>query len=237
MRKIYSVFVLLGIVLFSCGPSSEDYFKQAQAKLNNGAFKEANSLLDEAIKIDSSEPKYYLAKGASLFSLHEYNKALGCFDKALALDSTNYKPFFNIGNIHRVNNNPKAAFDAYTKAIQLNSEVSDIYLNRALSAVDLGENKQAIIDFNQAQVLNPKDLRVLYYKGKTQMALMQFKEAINSFDAYLNLDKTNPEVYYFLAGCKTALSGNADDEVCSLLKTAAEMGYPLAADDFSEHCQ
>ena len=89
------------------------------------------------------------------------------------------------------------AIKHYSKAISLNSDLSDAYNNRGLAYKSLGEYARAIEDYNVAERLHP-DAKLYHNRGCAYSAMGEYKQAIKDFDKSLalNIDRKDKPATY-----------------------------------------
>ncbi|OHX67902.1 tetratricopeptide repeat protein [Flammeovirga pacifica] len=242
-KHLIFLFALITSVM-SCSPSSEELTNQGKLKLSKSKFKEAISLFDAAIKEDNLNADAYNAQGAAYMSLEEYSKAQKSFSMAINIYEESEKDFpnayqfyYNRGNANRFQRDHKSAILDYTKAIQLDGSISDIYLNRGLENAEVNGISLALEDFDKAiELSNEQDKRIFLHKARVLIASKQFDKALNTIEIAINLDKRYGEAYYYKALALSGKTGEADDTVCDLLASAEAFGYSLAAAEIQKHC-
>ena len=87
----------------------------------------------------------------------------------------------------------EAAYENYTKAIELDHKMVDAYFNRAQAlladqSADNEKLKSAISDFDKAIELDPKFIDALYYKAVVQKKLEDYKGAVETLDKVLAIE-------------------------------------------------
>ena len=147
-------------------------------------YEEAIINFDKAIELRNFNPKKaYNEKGVTLFEIHEYDKAISCFDKCIEIDPTDSDYYANkaatLLNIEQYDN----ALEVINKAIELNSNDSSIhnikgilyvikfsliiiifYKNLGIILLNLKNHDEALCSFSRSIGLNPKDAK--YHKSK-----------------------------------------------------------------------
>lgn len=142
---------------------TDPYFIQNLINLyiKGGKMKEAINYLDNAIKLEPTNPTYYNVKGVILEEQKDEEGALASFNQALAYDSENAETNSNIGRVY------------YNRAVAKDDEVSAIRDNRAYEAGKVTVNemfKKALPYFEKAHKINGEErsyivvLRSIYYK-------------------------------------------------------------------------
>ena len=92
--------------------------------------------------------------------------------------------FKNIGNEFFKNGKYQDAYDAYTKAIDLNiggSKQCIYFSNRAFTSLKLENYGIAITDANASIEIDPKYIKAYYRRGSAFFALNHLKDAIKDF--------------------------------------------------------
>ncbi|MCX6159083.1 MAG: tetratricopeptide repeat protein [Ignavibacteriae bacterium] len=102
--------------------------------------------------------------------------------------------------------NYKAAYDLFTKAIEMESNNAKAYYNRGLADYYIinGENSiypygyygNPISDFSKAIELNPKYAKAYYNRGIAYKYMKEYLKAIDNLTNYLNLEKDDKEGYF-----------------------------------------
>ncbi len=147
-------------------------------------YEEAIINFDKAIELRNLNPKKaYNEKGVTLFEIHEYDKAICCFDKCIEIDPKDSDYYANkaatLLNIEQYDN----ALEVINKAIELNSNDSSthnirgrlnnkifinytIYVlkNLGIILLNLKNYDDALCSFSRSTDLNPKDAK--YHKSK-----------------------------------------------------------------------
>ncbi|MBI4823391.1 MAG: tetratricopeptide repeat protein [Nitrospirae bacterium] len=91
------------------------------------------------------------------------------------LSATDY---FDKGYALAESGNYKEAISAYSKAIELNPELTDAYNNRGIAYKNLGDYQRAINEYNKAIELNPEFAEAYYNRGPAYNRLGDYQRAI-----------------------------------------------------------
>lgn len=244
-KQINLLIILFALFLSGCGVSSEELTNQGKQKLSKNQFKEAISLFDAAIKEDANNMDAYNARGYAHMALEEYSKANDDFTLAIELYKQTeedvpdaYKFFYNRGNVRRFLKDNQGAVNDYSQAIQLDSTIYDIYLNRALVNVEVVGLSSALKDFDKAvELSNGTDKRVFLHKARVLMLTESFDDAIQNLDNAIKLDQQYGEAYYYKALALSGVKGKADDQVCKMLSMSEALGFSQATAALQKYCE
>ncbi|AEM20745.1 TPR domain-containing protein [Brachyspira intermedia PWS/A] len=97
------------------------------------------------------------------------------------------------------------AIEDFNRAIKLDPNNSDAYLNRGISKSDLGNDKEAIEDFNRAIELEPDNSDAYLNRGISKSDLGNDKEAIEDYNKSIELNPYNEEGYIYRGLSKSNL--------------------------------
>ncbi|XP_047331501.1 serine/threonine-protein phosphatase 5-like isoform X2 [Impatiens glandulifera] len=97
------------------------------------------------------------------------------------------------------------AIDLYTKAIDLNSENSVYWANRAFAHTKLEEYGSAIQDASKAIEIDPKYTKGYYRRGAAYLALGKFKDALRDFQQVNKICPNDPDTTKKLKECEKAV--------------------------------
>ena len=129
-----SIFTLL---LFSCGKSSNQLNKEAEAFEAKGEFHNSIPLLEEAIKKDPNNKHALINLGVDYSLIGEYQKAIETYDQLIKIDPKNGLAFLNRGKNKARLNKQLEAIDDYNSAI--NTQGNEMFQIRTNNNImDLG---------------------------------------------------------------------------------------------------
>ncbi len=201
-------------------------------------FVEANAQYDA---IDKNKESYYTAqlrKANNLVQMNDYEGA-ELLMKSLALESNNPQLFLDLGDVLRLNGNPKEAIVYYTKAIEATSNKNQgkwvLYYARGISYEQNNQWDLAEQDFQTALVLSQRHYAVLNYLGyswitrgvNTEQAFSMLVDAYNQAPQDGNIADSLGWAFYRL--------GKYDYAVFYLEKaTEAEASNPIISDHLGD---
>lgn len=137
-----------------------------QAILNN----QGEAFLKQAIELDGDFISAYYYLGLIYFKNGDWQKAIECMNKVIALDPGQEDPYWELGAIYGgiySSQGETAALDSsmqnFEKAIKLNPYIHELYASLALSYFSKGNFDKAIEIIKEAKALCPNYPRVNFY--------------------------------------------------------------------------
>jgi len=230
--KIISLFI--GACLWSCSPSEEELVKQGRSLMFESEYDQAIEILNKALK---KNPENYVAlnaKGVALLRLGKLEESIGAFTLAIAVDSLDYRAFFNRGNAKKTLVDDAGAIADYEKAIDIQPDVVDVHLNKGTILFKYGEFERALFDFEFALRLDDTNSLIYLNKGKTELRTNNLEDAIYDLKKAIEYKSDYGEAYYWLG--LTEIARDRSEEGCGLLKEAAQLNYELAKVALSQNC-
>ena len=141
---------------------------------------------------------FWSNKGAALKALDRHEEALGCYDKALALDPGNANAWVNKGISLQALGRSEEALSCYDKALALDPQHAGAWGSMGATLEDIGQHQQAIECFDKALAIDPRNAGFWHNRGVAHRALGEmhlwggwFPEAIRCFDKALEIDSHN----------------------------------------------
>ncbi|CAK77044.1 unnamed protein product (macronuclear) [Paramecium tetraurelia] len=165
-------------------------------------YQEAIDCYEKAISIN---PKYDVAwnnMGNALSSLNKYQESIKCFDKAIFINPNNDLAWNNKGNqlqgiivqamhykIQIFNKKQLNAMRKLFPQIQWQLAVRNYYSGTSL--INLNKYQEAVVCFDKAFSINPKNENVWSNKGFALHNLKKYKDAIICYDKALSISITS----------------------------------------------
>ena len=159
---------------------SSAYVNLALIERDEGHLQKAMDLLDQAIKADPQNPEAYAQKAVTYRLDGFYDKALDFYEKALSFSEM---PIYwnGIGITYERLDRLDEAFQAYDRAIELDSSFADAYNNRANVYVKFGQHWKAEDDYKKAVKLDPKFASAFNNLGALLYDHERYEEALECY--------------------------------------------------------
>jgi len=184
-----------------------------------GKYAEALACYDSALKINPKYYEAYLRKGDVLYDLRRDREAIAAFDQGLKINTPfpsadiAVKLLGGKSYVLLQHRKYEEAIACYDIALQLAPKDDRIYATKISALHKLGKNKEIIATFEKLFKMipnytgtinhigvyydklletNPKNVDILYKKGKVLYDLGEYEEAVATFDKLLAI---NPDHY------------------------------------------
>ena len=111
-----------------------------------------------------------------------------------------------LGNCFESEHQPDRAIQAYQRAIELEPSRVDYYEDPISLLMDLGRTKDALALVNRALAIAPSDARPWLWKGKVNLRMNAYKDAMESYRRAAKLDSSGADAIlgiaavYFVSG-------------------------------------
>ena len=199
-----------------------EYGRRADLFVDQGMWKEALADYSKAIELNPTSVWALSNRGITRVQVGDLAGARVDFGKAESLDPTYVQIFIGRGMLADAEHRPKDAIDAYTKALQRESDNGYALTQRAAAYAALGDHDKATADrVTEADAdvaANPDTASPYVDRGNLMLDIMRFDDAIKNFDKALSLEPTNGMA---LADRGLARAWKGDLEAASLDLNAA----------------
>lgn len=163
-----------------------------------------------------------LEKGICDFYMESYQGASSHFESALASTSSPCMScHYFLGMSMEKNYQGEAAQEQYSRALDLEPEVFELYARRAHLLDQLGKWKLAVADYSKALKLRPEEYHLHKDRGRVHMQLGMFNIAVLDYNLFLEQqDSVDLEVLFNRAICNKELKyyDNAIKDLSELLE-------------------
>lgn len=134
--------------------------------------------------------------------LKDYNKAIDYYSKALKIDSTYCKSYWDRGYCKSKISDLEGAIQDYTTAMTMchDSLKFKLYTNRALIYKQTKDYQKSLSDFNKSVQLAPKNKWAWFERGYLKYyELSDYNGAISDLSQAIKLDPSQPRFYHIRA--------------------------------------
>lgn len=180
-------------------PGKGAYFMIAQSYYELEKYGEAVNFSEAAYKEDPKNPKIPYIAARALMDMNNYKKAAGCFEQALALDSTNATWMYEAGLAWYAVPDDKRSLYWIEKAGQKGYKKTNDYLENLASAyINSGNFEKGIGIMEELLKSKPQDVELIYSIAESYYKIKKYQEAIDYWDKILTLDKKNANALYMI---------------------------------------
>jgi tetratricopeptide (TPR) repeat protein len=148
---------------------------------------------------------FWTSKGGSLDALGRPEEAIGCFDRALAIDSRQAAAWTNKGLALAALGRREEAISCYDQALAIDPRLAQAWNNKANALNNLSRSAEAINCYDQALAIDPRDAGAWYNKGLALAALGRREEAMICYDQALAIDPRFAQAWNNKANALAAL--------------------------------
>ncbi len=186
-------------------------YEQARDMKNKGQSDKALSLLDQAIRLNPSNPQYLILKGDILEEQGKTELAMESFTKAQKVGSREWLPNYRLGAALRKANKNQEALPYLKKAALLTDKERWVFDNLGWAAYDTGDYQTAYEAFGKAYSIMPESPVYPLMLGKIDAVQGRWNEALSLYKKSLSLDNAKSETYAAAgdAAVKLGLTGEA----------------------------
>ena len=138
---------------------------------------------------------------------------------------------FGKANAAFVEENYDEAVDWYTKAIDLDSQNTELFVHRAQAYIKNENYEDAIKDCEQAIALNAQNSKAYLRKGIAEFHLNRYNEAKSSFQAGQNIDDTEKKFATWIRKCEAEINLAEEDSDAVGTKMGVAVGSDASQKD------
>jgi Tfp pilus assembly protein PilF len=176
-----------------------DYMLAVGAK-NSDAFKQAQQMAEEVLKIEPSNVEALILLGNAYLGQNDVDKAMPLYEKVLSLDSKNLKATINIAAAQFRKKDISGAEATFKKALQQHPEDIQPYLSIASFYSATQRPQETETHLKKAFELAPSDPRCLYSLTNYYIAAKKITESENVFKDAIARKPKDREPRWGLAG-------------------------------------
>jgi tetratricopeptide (TPR) repeat protein len=189
---------------------AQHLFGRGNKLIEQGAYAEAATLFEEAVKHDSLHAEALNNLGSALSRLSRYEEAEQCFREAIAAKPNFSDPHSNLGVFLRQRSYLFDSEASLRRALRLRPTDVDARINLGLTLVLLGRLRDAKACFAKALKGTPHNARALFGMGQIAVLEGRFEEAESTFKRIIELNPKMTDAWAALA--VTRKMTNADGE-------------------------
>ena len=181
----------------SKSPDALNLFRRAAAEEALGNSEKALDLYDQAIRLDPKAPLAYLARGVLLAGRKRaYERAIGDFDKVLALEPDNVQALIRRGDAYGQLGDIARGLADLDRAIALAPGYAQGYFHRGLLHARNNEVQAALADYDAAVQRSPRNVGALSSRAAIHSLQGKLDLALRDLDAAIAIDANNPSAYF-----------------------------------------
>lgn len=187
MRKVLLFFVL---ILTICAVSAQSLREQLAEGVNLSGEGKYNEAIDVFSKILEEQPNSAIVltrRAIAYYSLGIYNNASLDLAKATSVNAENHVAWYFLGRIDIDKKSYRSAINSLDKAISLNANSSEYYLQRGISNYLLERYDEAKKDLDQSVRLGGNYWEWVWL-GNAQLMIGDYANSRNSYEKALEVD-------------------------------------------------
>ena len=160
--------------------------------------------MNEASRKDPKDfaPYYYLGRYYDS-DLNDFEKAAGCFTKAIQINPDHFPSYYYLGYSFEAQRQEARAEEHYQRAIAISKRAAARFhlplMGLARLRLAAGNNEEALTFARQAVKLGDRDAAAHKLCGKVLMAMERTAEAVKEWEAAAALDSSDAAVHYQLS--------------------------------------
>jgi len=145
--------------------------------------------LNEAIRLKSDDPTYFMNRALARFNLNDLRGTMDDFDRSISLDPNSKLSYLNRAIMRTTVGDLNRALEDFDKVLYLDPEDYQAMYNRGLVRKDLGNNKDAIADFTAIITKYPKFTPAYYQRSDVKKRMGDAKGADKDYFAAWNIEE------------------------------------------------
>jgi tetratricopeptide (TPR) repeat protein len=163
--------------------------------LQTGKYEEALKNFSKAIEIDAGYYNAYLGMGRTKQALNDLQGAISFLNTALQLSKTS-EAYICRADVKIALGDAEGARTDLDNAMQLEPDKPDIYINKGMLELKLGNINNAFMEYNKAVALNRKNYQAYLYRAIAKYSINEFRDAVADLDTSIYLSPNATSYYY-----------------------------------------
>lgn len=164
--KILLTTILIIVSLISFSQTSNELFKKAQAKFNQGDYKEAIELYTKAYEADPENLNAILQRGFAYGLIEDYTSAISDYNKFIEKNDNQVWAYISRGSAYNKTKQYDKAIKDFNKVIQLDPKNTEAYNNRGWAKKFKGDKKGACADWKKSKKYGNKEAKIILKNNK-----------------------------------------------------------------------
>ncbi len=140
----------------------------------------------------------WFKKGIEAAEVENYERAISCFEKTIALHPDHVPSYSNIGYVYVIRNMWDEAIDVYKKVLTITPNDARMHHDLGFSLYKKGILDEATIELKKAIALDPKFAAAYENLGVVYAQKEMFDEAILMFKEALRITPNDPSTHFNL---------------------------------------
>lgn len=166
-------------------------FTDAIEAKKNGQLDVAIEKLKQALELDPKQPNILGHLGDSYYLTNQYDLAVDCFTRAIAIAPLDATLHTNLGNVYVKKGMIAEAQAEFSKAIQTDPAHADInHYNVGVVMLNAGKSEEALQEFQKSVAANPAYAPPYYHMAMCLINKAQYADAVQAMEKYLQLAPT-----------------------------------------------
>jgi len=145
--------------------------------------------LNEAIRLKSDDPTYYMNRAMARYNLNDLRGTMEDFDRSISLDPNSKLSYLNRAIMRTTVGDLNRALEDFDKVLYLDPEDYQAIYNRGLVRKDIGNYKEAIADFTTIITKYPKFTPAYYQRSDLKKRIGDAKGADKDYFAAWNMEE------------------------------------------------
>jgi tetratricopeptide (TPR) repeat protein len=181
----------------SSAPKGDDFFLQADAKLNQGDYKGALTDFDQVLRLNPKYEAAYTGRGVAKSNLGNKKGAIDDLDQALLINPNNVRAYGERGRLRFQAGDKRGAEADLKQSLTLSIDAQDYraYNNRGNLRDKLGDKQGSITDYDRAIRINPSYALAYSNRGLVRSSLGNKQGAIADYNQAILVNPNDVQAY------------------------------------------
>jgi len=179
------------LVLPAMGQPAQFWSDQANGYFFSGEYEKASASYDKALELEPNSTNLWNNKGKALANLGRMEDAISCFEKSLAINSSNAEGL-NLKAIALSQGLQKysEAIVLFDQILQMNPSYFDAWIGKGMALANEDNLYSSLECFEKAIQINPQDPTAWNNKGVVLREMGRNQDALTCFNKALSIDSS-----------------------------------------------